>query len=344
MDFESQKKVTNYIGNSNLFELIITKLNNKTLHNSILLYGNQGIGKSTFVYYLAKNYFSNIDINSNKIDINNSHDSNLISNNSHPNFRVIIPYFDEKKKLYKSEITIEQIRQLNDFINFTNKDDKNKIILIDSVDYLNLSSSNSLLKILEEPKKNLYFFLISHNPNKILSTIQSRCIKFKFSNHNFENFRKIIDLSLSNYSETEIQNLYNFTNGSPGISIEYLDNDYLQIKNNIIDLFLENELLSKNLIDFSKSCSKNITSFNIFIFFIRYVLTSCIKYKIGIHDIQDGYLEENIMKISKIISDNKIFIILDYINENEKNINIYNLDKKMFIINFFSKLSQNLNK
>ena len=58
MDFESQKKVTNYIGNSNLFELIITKLNNKTLHNSILLYGNQGIGKSTFVYYLAKNYFS----------------------------------------------------------------------------------------------------------------------------------------------------------------------------------------------------------------------------------------------------------------------------------------------
>ena len=73
-------------------------------------------------------------------------------------------------------------------------------------------------------------------------------------------------------------------------------------------------------------------------------MTSCIKYKIGIHDIQDGYLEENIMKISKIISDNKIFIILDYINENEKNINIYNLDKKMFIINFFSKLSQNLNK
>ena len=148
MDFESQKKVTNYIGNINLFELIITKLNNKTLHNSILLYGNQGIGKSTFVYYLAKNYFSNIDINSNKIDINNSHDSNLISNNSHPNFRVIIPNFDEKKKLYKSEITIDQIRQLSDFINFTNKDDKNKIILIDSVDYLNLSSSNSLLKIL----------------------------------------------------------------------------------------------------------------------------------------------------------------------------------------------------
>ena len=35
-----------------------------------------------------------------------------------------------------------------------------------------------LLKILEEPPKNIYFILINNN-KKILSTLKSRCINFK---------------------------------------------------------------------------------------------------------------------------------------------------------------------
>ena len=46
-------------------------------------------------------------------------------------------------------------------INFTNKSSFNndfKIVLIDNIEHLNINSINALLKVIEEPNSNLYFF------------------------------------------------------------------------------------------------------------------------------------------------------------------------------------------
>ena len=45
---------------------------------------------------------------------------------------------------------------------------------------MNINASNSLLKILEEPSSNLFFILIHNSHRRLISTISSRCIKFKF--------------------------------------------------------------------------------------------------------------------------------------------------------------------
>ena len=54
------------------------------------------------------------------------------------------------------------MRSIKRFINETNivKNSK-KFILVDTADDLNINSSNSLLKNIEEPRKDTYF-LISH--------------------------------------------------------------------------------------------------------------------------------------------------------------------------------------
>ena len=57
---------------------------------------------------------------------------------------------------------------------------KPKFILIDNIEFLNLNSINALLKSLEEPGKNIYFFLIQNN-KKTLDTLRSRCINYKIS-------------------------------------------------------------------------------------------------------------------------------------------------------------------
>ena len=69
----------------------------------------------------------------------------------HPNFFIISPFYDNEKNKFKSEITIDQIRDLTKYINLTNTNNLPKIILIDSADLLNINASNALLKILEEP-------------------------------------------------------------------------------------------------------------------------------------------------------------------------------------------------
>jgi len=57
-----------------------------------------------------------------------------------------------------------------------------KIFLIWMVEKMNLSASNKLLKLFEEPPKNTVFILICENEGKLLSTITSRCQKVYINN------------------------------------------------------------------------------------------------------------------------------------------------------------------
>ena len=85
--------------------------------------------------------------------------------NAHPNFYLIENSDSEKN------IKIEQIRNLINFINKTTYSQDLKIILIDNAEYLNLNSSNALLKIVEEPNENVFFILIYDNSKKMLDTL-----------------------------------------------------------------------------------------------------------------------------------------------------------------------------
>ena len=87
----------------------------------------------------------------------------MIYQNTHPNVRIIKKNIDEKTKKFKNFILIEQIRELESFVYLSSVDNSPKFIIIDSADDLNLSSSNCLLKILEEPKPNTYFIFFAHS-------------------------------------------------------------------------------------------------------------------------------------------------------------------------------------
>ena len=58
---------------------------------------------------------------------------------------------------------------------------KPRFVLIDNIEFLNKNSINALLKIVEEPKKNLFFILIHNNQTKILPTLISRCLTFNIN-------------------------------------------------------------------------------------------------------------------------------------------------------------------
>ena len=172
---------------TDLLNNFVTLDNKNLLPSSILLTGQEGIGKTNFSFHLINYLFSKEEINKynileNKIYENNrSH--NLVKNLTHPNFYYI------SKNEGKKNIDIDQIRNMIAFLNKSSFDNNRKIILIDGAEDLNANSSNALLKSLEESiNKNI--FLLTHNINKnILDTIKSRCIIYKL-NYNVSNFRK----------------------------------------------------------------------------------------------------------------------------------------------------------
>ena len=76
---------------------------------------------------------------------------------------------------------IDDIRTLKDNINLSPTGAKNKIYIIDEVHMLTTEASNALLKTLEEPPSHAYFVLCTTNPEKVLTTIKSRCQQFQFT-------------------------------------------------------------------------------------------------------------------------------------------------------------------
>lgn len=83
-----------------------------------------------------------------------------------------------QKKKPSTEIKIEQVRELTDFLNIGSHRARRRIALFHPAEALNRNAANALLKSLEEPAPGACFVLVSHQPRLLLPTIRSRCVAF----------------------------------------------------------------------------------------------------------------------------------------------------------------------
>ena len=324
------------IGFDQEFDSILNKLLENKLSNSLLLTGNKGIGKNYFIFQLIEEY-----IKKKVISEQINHHLSLLKNNSHPNIMNVKKEIDEKTKKLKNFIIIDQIRKINQFSLETSViENIPKFILIDSADDMNINASNGLLKILEEPKLNTYFFLISHQPSSLLPTIKSRCLKINLSNHNYDNFSRIIKISNPDIDEETNKFLYDISNGSPGLINEYEFDEILNIFERLINLIINKDPFSDSNNDTIKFLSTlDNEKLKVFISFMKFILITINKIKLGI-DIAKNYLSKSILKIETISDNISIDFIqrkLDYLINNENDLFTFNLDKKIFMINFITE-------
>lgn len=181
--------------------------------NKLLLSGLKGIGKYTLANHFI-NYVLSVgddnEYNLKKREINpNSSTFKTILNKSNPNVTIVDVSPDKKF------IDINQIRDLILNLNKSSFNNKPRFVLIDNVELLNINSINALLKILEEPSKNINFILINSN-KKILPTLSSRCVNFKIYLTNKECLdiiNKILNQKLETLINLDFINYY-FTPGN----------------------------------------------------------------------------------------------------------------------------------
>lgn len=113
----------------------------------LLLYGDSGIGKKTFLINFLRDHFG-----SNSRDI----------------------------KIYNEPYAIDDIRSLISIAKETPIDNKYKFMVLNKIDCISEYSSNVLLKILEEAPEFCKFILLTDNFDKILPTIRGRCFQIPF--------------------------------------------------------------------------------------------------------------------------------------------------------------------
>ena len=205
------------------------------LPNSILLSGQKGLGKSTFVYHFLNYIFSKNEKNEyNKktfsIDPNNSSYKSVLEG-THANLFILDALDGEK-------IKIEQIRKLLLFLNKSSYNMGLKFVLLDNAEYLNINASNALLKAIEEPSKSTYFFIINNDSHKIANTIKSRCIDFKINFNILEKvniFKNLIKNYDLDFFESDLNDFFYFdTHGNFLKYLSILKDSNLKISTNYL--------------------------------------------------------------------------------------------------------------
>ena len=81
----------------------------------------------------------------------------------------------------KRVLRVDQVRAIEREANYRPFEGKARVLLIDDAEKLNDSSTNALLKVLEEPPRTSHIILITARPAILLSTIRSRCQVVRFS-------------------------------------------------------------------------------------------------------------------------------------------------------------------
>ncbi len=92
------------------------------------------------------------------------------------------PYFSEQE-LYDAigienksgVITVNEAKRILEKLSLRAFEGEYKTMIIYLPEKMNLDAANKLLKLIEEPPAGTLFLLVSHNPERILQTIRSRC-------------------------------------------------------------------------------------------------------------------------------------------------------------------------
>lgn len=221
------------VGQDRAIEQFAAAWTSRKLHHAWLLAGPRGVGKATFARAAARRVLAEAAgpaFDMPGIDTDGEHPIvKLVDAGSHPDMRWLERVLNDKGNLNRS-IKVEQIRDLGEFMSMTAALSPWRVAVIDTVDELEASGANALLKMLEEPPANTLFFLISHAPGSLLPTIRSRCRRLDFSNLDDDAMTSVLEMQVPELAAARRQRIIAMSNGSAGRALAFAELDLAKLE------------------------------------------------------------------------------------------------------------------
>lgn len=225
------------------------------------------------------------------------------------------------------QISIKEIRKIKEESQFSSVYPF-KIFIIDGIEKLSPSASGALLKILEEPQKNVIFFLLTRNSGLVLKTILSRVAVFKFLPLNKNQIREFLELKLKNkaikISSEEKETIIDLSLGRPAIAEKILFDKrkflyYISLVNTIGKI---KDYSVFERMKLAESIEKDDGLVFDFLLFLEKWFEDLLLCKVGFKNFHLDFKKEEITKNASVLPKEKI------------KENLENIQKTLFFINF----------
>jgi DNA polymerase-3 subunit gamma/tau len=210
------KEFSEVIGQEHVVSALTNALNSQRVHHAFLFTGTRGVGKTTLARIFAR------ALNCEKgISAQPCGDCIACKGLDQGNFVDLIEVDAA------SRTKVEDTRDLLENVQYTPTQGRFKIYLIDEVHMLSAHSFNALLKTLEEPPEHVKFLLATTNPQKLPTTILSRCIQFNLKSVDIgrlcAQLEKILKSEGFKYDSSALLVLSRSANGSVRDALSLLD-------------------------------------------------------------------------------------------------------------------------
>ena len=189
------------------------------MHHGWILSGLRGIGKGSFALSAAAELVAEAEISQPKPT-------------AHPDIITLedLPANDDEEKKRaegkpfqtKRNITIDQIRRMQQRLVTRPTLGSRRVIIINPADDMEKNAVNALLKSLEEPPIGTFFLLVAHRPGRLLPTIRSRCRVLRFAPLNPAAMEEILLREAPQADAATRAAAAAAADGSPGAALEFV--------------------------------------------------------------------------------------------------------------------------
>ncbi|MBP3619259.1 MAG: hypothetical protein J6J24_01215 [Clostridia bacterium] len=180
-----------------------------------------------------------------------------------------------------------------------------KIFIINNFDVSTEEAQNKLLKILEEPPKNVFFLLSAKSEERVLPTIKSRCDKIKI--------QPLSNEEISLYCQNSLANILG--GGWIGKTLELSNNENLKSLTYLAVSLICELKNSKQVLSFSNKVATQKENLNLILEIVSLCLEDIIKIKCDsenlcklklfmeeLRDVEPEFSVEAICEITKLIA------------------------------------------
>jgi len=163
------------LGHDDVMARFAHLMRDKHLPHAWLLHGLSGVGKGLLAVQLAAMYLCE-SVGDNGKACGACHSCHMLAVESHPDFMATGILWDEKKKKFHRDISVDQVREALSFLSLSGMESSRRVLLIDDADAMNGQAANALLKGLEEPNEGSLMLLVCDDITRLPVTIVSRCM------------------------------------------------------------------------------------------------------------------------------------------------------------------------
>ncbi|MGL4810160.1 MAG: DNA polymerase III subunit delta' [Beijerinckiaceae bacterium] len=229
-EFPHPREAAQLFGHRQAEQQFLDAYRSGRLHHAWIIAGPEGIGKATLAYRIAKFLFAHprpeLAARAEDLSVPVDHPAfTRVVAQGHADLMILRRSLDDKSRKLRTQIVVDDTIDVIHRLMRTSGEGGWRVCIVDAADDWNRNSANALLKTLEEPPARTLFLIVAHQPGRLLPTIRSRSRMLPLSPLSEADLRAVVTAAAPDAGREAVARAIEAAKGSARRALMLLDDE-----------------------------------------------------------------------------------------------------------------------